>query len=132
MPTDASMTDERGIKHVESDGKGGSQLAIITFKCQDRPGIVSRMSAVLYNSGLNIIESDAHSDKVTNTWFNRVVIEDQILGHDFEDREEALKNLRVIITRVAAQEEKEVGVKFEWTLTPYLPKEKFAIFCTCF
>ena len=49
--------------------------AVLTLACPDQPGIVSRVSTFLFESGANIIDAQQFDDKETGRFFMRVVFD---------------------------------------------------------
>jgi formyltetrahydrofolate deformylase len=47
--------------------------AILTLSCPDRPGIVARVSAFLFERGCNILDAQQFDDEATGRFFMRVV-----------------------------------------------------------
>ena len=47
---------------------------ILTLACEDRPGIVSRVSTLIFESGGNIQDSNQYHDPETNQFFMRVAV----------------------------------------------------------
>lgn len=52
-----------------------SDTYILTFVCEDRPGIVARVTAKLFEAGANITEAAQFEDHATGKFFMRIVIE---------------------------------------------------------
>jgi formyltetrahydrofolate deformylase len=48
---------------------------ILTFSCPDRPGIVARVSGLLFQNGGNILDAQQFNDKTTGHFFMRVVFD---------------------------------------------------------
>ncbi len=48
---------------------------ILTLSCQDRPGIVARISTALYQAGGNILDAQQYDDLDTGRFFMRVVLD---------------------------------------------------------
>ncbi|MEW5688313.1 MAG: formyltetrahydrofolate deformylase [Pseudomonadota bacterium] len=48
---------------------------ILTLSCDDRPGIVARVSALLFERGANILDAQQYDDQETGRFFMRVVID---------------------------------------------------------
>ena len=48
---------------------------ILTLSCQDRPGIVARISGALFNTGANILDAQQYDDLDTGRFFMRVVLD---------------------------------------------------------
>jgi formyltetrahydrofolate deformylase len=56
------------------DGKACGQM-ILTLSCDDRPGIVSRVSTLLFERGANILDAQQYDDDQTGRFFMRVVFD---------------------------------------------------------
>ncbi|HEX2571136.1 MAG TPA: formyltetrahydrofolate deformylase [Polyangia bacterium] len=48
------------------------QTAVLRLLCPDRPGLVARVSGLLYELGANILHADQHIDPEANVFFQRV------------------------------------------------------------
>jgi formyltetrahydrofolate deformylase len=48
---------------------------ILTLSCDDRPGIVARVSALLFEAGANILDAQQYDDSETGRFFMRVVFD---------------------------------------------------------
>src|SRR5436190_2759181 len=48
---------------------------ILTLSCDDRPGIVARVSALLFERGANILDAQQYDDQETGRFFMRVVFD---------------------------------------------------------
>jgi formyltetrahydrofolate deformylase len=48
---------------------------ILTLSCDDRPGIVARVSALLFERGANILDAQQYDDQETDRFFMRVVFD---------------------------------------------------------
>lgn len=46
--------------------------AVLRLLCPDRPGLVARVSGLLYDLGANILHADQHVDPEANVFFQRV------------------------------------------------------------
>jgi formyltetrahydrofolate deformylase len=57
----------------------GSAIMILTLSCQDRPGIVARISTALFQAGGNILDAQQYDDQDTGRFFMRVVLDDATL-----------------------------------------------------
>ena len=54
---------------------GMPMIYTLTLSCQDRPGLVASVSAVLFQTGGNILEAQQFNDRETTKFFMRVVFE---------------------------------------------------------
>lgn len=52
-----------------------SARAILLISCPDRPGIIARVSNLLYSLDCNIIDSDQHTDDADGHFFWRILFE---------------------------------------------------------
>jgi formyltetrahydrofolate deformylase len=52
-----------------------SELATLLVTCPDRRGIVAAMAQVLYGHGVNILDSDQHTDPLAGIFFQRIRID---------------------------------------------------------
>ena len=69
---------------------------ILTLSCDDRPGIVARVSALLFERGANILDAQQYDDEETGRFFMRVVFDPDGADHealraDFEGLAKTLK-----------------------------------------
>jgi formyltetrahydrofolate deformylase len=55
---------------------------ILTLSCNDRPGIVARVSALLFERGANILDAQQYDDEETGRFFMRVVFDPGSAGAD--------------------------------------------------
>jgi formyltetrahydrofolate deformylase len=55
---------------------------ILTLSCDDRPGIVARVSALLFERGANILDAQQYDDQETGRFFMRVVFDPGDTGVD--------------------------------------------------
>ncbi|WP_296594838.1 formyltetrahydrofolate deformylase [Phenylobacterium sp.] len=55
---------------------------ILTLSCDDRPGIVARVSALLFERGANILDAQQYDDQETGRFFMRVVFDPGDAGAD--------------------------------------------------
>ncbi|PZQ65360.1 MAG: formyltetrahydrofolate deformylase [Phenylobacterium zucineum] len=56
---------------------------ILTLSCDDRPGIVARVSALLFERGANILDAQQYNDQETGRFFMRVVFDPGAEGPEF-------------------------------------------------
>ena len=63
---------------------------VLTFICQDRPGIVHAISGAVVQAGGNITESKQYASDDTGRFFMRLQIEADITKADFEKRFESI------------------------------------------
>jgi formyltetrahydrofolate deformylase len=76
-------------------------MMILTLACPDRPGIVARISTLLFERGCNILDAQQFEDKETGRFFMRVVFDSA--GHGVDE-------LRALLAPAAA----DYGM--DWTL----------------
>lgn len=62
------------MTHPPPGGHGDNQM-ILTLSCPDRPGIVARVSALLFERGANILDAQQYNDQETKRFFMRVVFD---------------------------------------------------------
>jgi formyltetrahydrofolate deformylase len=74
---------------------------ILTLSCPDRPGIVARVSTLLFHHGANIVDAQQYDDAETGRFFMRVVF-------DFPGDDSVV--LRTAVTDLAA------ALDMDWTL----------------
>ncbi len=69
-----------------------AQQYILTLSCADRPGIVARVSTLLFEHGANILDAAQFDDQETGQFFMRVVfdVQSERLREAFEPLAEAL------------------------------------------
>ena len=48
---------------------------ILTLSCANRPGIVAKVSAALFDGGFNILDAQQFDDTETGNFFMRVVLQ---------------------------------------------------------
>jgi formyltetrahydrofolate deformylase len=85
---------------------------ILTLSCPDRPGIVARVSAFLFERGANILDAQQYDDQETGRFFMRVV---------FAAQDADLAALRAEFDNVAK------GFAMRWTLRDPRVKRKVMI-----
>jgi formyltetrahydrofolate deformylase len=69
-----------------------AQQYILTLSCADRPGIVARVSTLLFDHGANILDAAQFDDQETGQFFMRVVfdVQSESLREAFEPLAQAL------------------------------------------
>ena len=90
----------------------GSTIMILTLSCQDRPGIVARISTALFQAGGNILDAQQYDDQDTGRFFMRVVLDDATLD------EAALRTELEVIA---------VELTMKWTLRRQSERRKVMI-----
>jgi len=90
---------------------------ILTLSCPDQPGIVARVSAMLYARGCNILDAQQFDDVTTGRFFMRVV---------FDAGENAVEALSKAFT--------EIGDAYgmRWSLRPTAQKRRVMILASGF
>ena len=63
---------------------------ILKFSCADRPGIIAKVTGLLFQNGGNILESQQFNDSETNLSFMRVVFEPQSGIQNLQEKFEPL------------------------------------------
>src|SRR5215831_4161810 len=100
------------------------QSAVLLIDCPDRPGLVARVSSLLYAQGANILHADQHQDHELGLFFMRVEWELSVsagtsgaLPFDLPTFERAFAPL--------AEE-----LEMRWTLTSSAHRPRVALFCS--
>jgi len=85
------------------------ELATLLITCPDRRGIVAAMAQVLYGHGVNILDSDQHTDLVASIFFQRLRVDLSEMQVDRSGLERAIQEVadRLGMTwRIAYAEQK--------------------------
>lgn len=95
-------------------GMSSSDYSTLLVSCPDRPGLVAALAQLLYGHGVNIVDSDQHSDPVAGIFFQRIRFDLSALHTDLLTLEKAIG---------------EVGERFQmnWRLLNGPPK-RIAVF----
>ena len=92
---------------------------ILTLSCVNRPGIVARVSAALFDGGFNILDAQQFDDTVTGNFFMRVVFNAANADADAEA-------LRKTFKAIAA----DFGMT--WSMRPADQRKRVALFVSRF
>jgi len=88
-----------------------SRNAILLIQCEDRPGLVSRMSSFIFENGGNIVHLDQFTDPLTNRFYMRLEWQyDKFLIRPEE--------FHAVFTPLARQ----FGMEYTLHFSDYLPK----------
>jgi formyltetrahydrofolate deformylase len=98
--------------------------AVLLIDCPDRPGLVARVSSLLYERGANILHADQHQDHELGLFFMRVEWElamqaDPSLAGAFD-----LPAFERDFATLAAE------LHMHWTLTSTAHRPRVALFCS--
>jgi formyltetrahydrofolate deformylase len=100
------------------------QSAVLLIDCPDRPGLVARVSSLLYEQGANILHADQHQDHELGLFFMRVewglsvnAESPRAEGFDLAAFERAFTPL--------AEE-----LRMRWTLASSAHRPRMALFCS--
>jgi formyltetrahydrofolate deformylase len=97
-----------------------SDSAVLLIDCPDRPGLVARVSTLLYERGANILHADQHRDQALGLFFMRVEWE-------LRDASGAAFDLRAFeqaFTPVAQE------LQMNWSLSSSDQRPRVALFCS--
>lgn len=98
--------------------------AVLLIDCPDRPGLVARVSSLLYERGANILHADQHQDHELGLFFMRVewglAVGAQPSGREIFD----LAPFEEEFARLAA------SLEMSWTLTSSARRPRMALFCS--
>lgn len=72
--TPTALGPSRALTAASAGGKASSAM-ILTLSCPDQPGIVARVSALLFERGANILDAQQYDDQETGRFFMRVVFD---------------------------------------------------------
>ncbi len=97
-----------------------SDSAVLLIDCPDRPGLVARVSTLLYERGANILHADQHRDQALGLFFMRVEWE-------LHDASGAAFNLRAF-EQAFAPVAKEL--QMNWKLRSSEQRPRVALFCS--
>jgi formyltetrahydrofolate deformylase len=95
--------------------------AVLLIDCPDRPGLVARVSSLLFERGANILHADQHRDQALGLFFMRVEWElpDAAQGPAFD-----LAAFREAFTPVAEE------LRMNWSLSSSDQRPRVALFCS--
>jgi formyltetrahydrofolate deformylase len=97
--------------------------AVLLIDCPDRPGLVARVSSLLYERGANILHADQHQDHELGLFFMRV---EWGLAADQAARGRVL-DLAAFEREFAAL---AAELEMRWTLTSSARRPRVALFCS--
>jgi formyltetrahydrofolate deformylase len=99
--------------------------AVLLIDCPDRPGLVARVSTLLYEHGANILHADQHQDHELGLFFMRVewALATMEQGTD-TDRGFDLSAFELEFARLAED------LEMHWTLTSTTRRPRVALFCS--
>jgi len=72
-----------------------SKRHILTLSCVNRPGIVAKVAAALFDGGFNILDAQQFDDVETGDFFMRVVFNASAPAANIEDLREAFKAIAI-------------------------------------
>src|SRR6266567_2503571 len=107
--------------------------AVLLIDCPDRPGLVARVSSLLYEHGANILHADQHQDHELGLFFMRVewalAVPAAAAGHAVEAGDSAagafnLAAFKRAFAPVADQ------LQMHWTLVSTSLRPRMALFCS--
>ena len=86
------------------------QSFILTISCKDKPGIVAKVTKLLFDNGFNILESGQFNDKDTNNFFMRT---------EFQKHENSLRINDQLLNKLKSDFESEVAKEYfmKWELS---------------
>jgi formyltetrahydrofolate deformylase len=100
------------------------QSAVLLIDCPDRPGLVARVSSLLYEQGANILHADQHQDHELGLFFMRV--EWGLSVNTASPHAEAFDLGAFERAFTALAEE----LRMRWTLTSSAHRPRMALFCS--
>ena len=93
-----------------------SSRAILLISCPDRPGIIARVSNLLYSLDCNIIDSDQHTDDDDGHFFWRIFFESQS------------RKIDTVMTEIgAALPQLFTGIELHWELFDAAYRERIVL-----
>ena len=72
-----------------------SKRHILTLSCVNRPGIVAKVAAALFDGGFNILDAQQFDDVETGDFFMRVVFNASAPEANVEDLRETFKAIAI-------------------------------------
>ncbi|MGA8529206.1 MAG: formyltetrahydrofolate deformylase [Acidobacteriaceae bacterium] len=97
-----------------------SDSAVLLIDCPDRPGLVARVSTLLYERGANILHADQHRDQALGLFFMRVEWERRdASGAAFD-----LPAFEEAFTPIARE------LRMNWSLSSSDQRPRVALFCS--
>jgi len=99
-----------------------SDSAVLLIDCPDRPGLVARVSSLLFERGANILHADQHRDQELGLFFMRVewALEPALPGGAPFD----LKAFERVFAPMAEE------LEMRWTLSSSAHRTRVALFCS--
>jgi formyltetrahydrofolate deformylase len=97
--------------------------AVLLIDCPDRPGLVARVSSLLYERGANILHADQHQDHELGLFFMRVewgLAADQAAPGRVLDLAAFEREFAALATEL----------EMRWTLTSSARRPRVALFCS--
>jgi formyltetrahydrofolate deformylase len=95
--------------------------AVLLIHCPDRPGLVARVSGLLYEHGANILHADQHVDHALGLFFMRV---EWSLDRGLEGDAFDLEKFRNAFLPLGRE------LEMRWTLTSGAKRPRVALFCS--
>ena len=95
--------------------------AVLLIDCPDRPGLVARVSSLLYEHGANILHAEQHQDHELGLFFMRV---EWALAEPHRGTAYDLAAFEREFAPLAAE------LKMHWTLTSSAHQPRMALFCS--
>src|ERR1700758_2197101 len=98
--------------------------AVLLIDCPDRPGLVARVSSLLYERGANILHADQHQDHELGLFFMRVEWGLAVPGKPLSSGTIDLAAFEEEFARLAST------LEMHWTLTSSARRPRMALFCS--
>ena len=98
--------------------------AVLLIDCPDRPGLVARVSSLLYERGANILHADQHQDHELGLFFMRVEWGLAVPGKPAGSGVFDLAAFEEEFARLAS------ALEMRWTLTSSARRPRVALFCS--
>jgi formyltetrahydrofolate deformylase len=100
------------------------QSAVLLIDCPDRPGLVARVSSLLYEYGANILHADQHQDHELGLFFMRVEWGLSVNAETPHAKAFDLAAFERAFTSLAEE------LQMRWTLTSSVHRPRMALFCS--
>ncbi|HET6207978.1 MAG TPA: formyltetrahydrofolate deformylase [Terracidiphilus sp.] len=100
------------------------QSAVLLIDCPDRPGLVARVSSLLYEQGANILHADQHQDHELGLFFMRVEWGLSVNAESLQAEGFDLAAFERAFTPLAEE------LRMRWTLTSSAHRPRMALFCS--
>ncbi len=104
---------------VRTPGRAPSARHILTLSCANRPGIVAKVSAALFDGGFNILDAQQFDDTETGDFFMRVEFNAACTDANVDA-------LREAFTDIAA------GLRMTWSMRPADQRKRVALMVSRF